>query len=157
MREPKKTDILAPKKANRRDAKATDEEIMSALSRTHGIIAKAAALISKEKSDKSGYRISITRQAVSERIKGKEKLRQAHDEAAEGMLDFAEDKLFQAIADSDMTAIIFYLKCKGKKRGYIERQSMELTGPDGVPLNPPDIIVNFAPQPCNGNETGENP
>ena len=97
MREPKKTDILAPKKANRRDAKATDEEIMSALSRTHGIIAKAAALISKEKSDKSGYRISITRQAVSERIKGKEKLRQAHDEAAEGMLDFAEDSCFRQL------------------------------------------------------------
>lgn len=47
-------------------------------------------------------------------------------------LDFAESKLHNRIASEDTTATIFYLKTKGKKRGYIERT--ELSGPDGDPI-----------------------
>ena len=65
---------------------------------------------------------------------GKEfpEIREAMDEAKESMLDFAEGKLYEAIRDGNMTAIIFYLKTKGKARGYIERA--ELTGAEGTPL-----------------------
>lgn len=61
----------------------------------------------------------------------------AYKDAVEGIsdiaLDFAESQLHQQIKEKDTTATIFYLKCKGKKRGYIERQ--ELTGADGGPIN----------------------
>tara|TARA_R110000803_G_scaffold35719_3_gene77108 strand:+ start:256 stop:615 length:360 start_codon:yes stop_codon:yes gene_type:complete len=48
-------------------------------------------------------------------------------------LDFAESQLHKQISDNSTTATIFYLKTKGKKRGYIERQ--EITGADGMPTN----------------------
>lgn len=43
-------------------------------------------------------------------------------------LDFAESKLFEQIQDGSTAATIFYLKTKGKRRGYIERQELEHTG-----------------------------
>jgi len=44
-------------------------------------------------------------------------------------LDFAESQLHQQIADNSAAATIFYLKTKGKKRGYVERT--EITGAEG--------------------------
>jgi len=43
-------------------------------------------------------------------------------------LDFVESKLYKLIQDNDKTAIIFYLKCKGKDRGYIDRQIIDFGG-----------------------------
>ena len=48
-------------------------------------------------------------------------------------LDFAESQLHKQISDNSTAATIFYLKTKGKKRGYIERQ--EITGADGMPTH----------------------
>lgn len=72
----------------------------------------------------------------------------------EEAIDFVESKLFERIngvsmADKDGniystppsdTAIIFYLKTKAKKRGYIERT--ELTGADGKEFIPPVVNIN---------------
>jgi hypothetical protein len=45
-------------------------------------------------------------------------------------LDFAESKLFEQIQDNNTTATIFYLKTKGRKRGYWEKQQMDMTTDD---------------------------
>jgi transposase-like protein len=50
------------------------------------------------------------------------------DELQEVALDFAESKLHQSIQNGSDTATIFFLKTKGKKRGYIERTELEMTG-----------------------------
>ena len=48
-------------------------------------------------------------------------------------LDFAESELFKQIQNGIPASTIFYLKTKGKKRGYIERT--EITGAEGMPNN----------------------
>ncbi len=43
-------------------------------------------------------------------------------------LDFAESQLHKQIQNGNTPATIFYLKTKGKKRGYIERQEIQHDG-----------------------------
>ena len=41
-------------------------------------------------------------------------------------LDFAESKLFDNIRKNKETSTIFFLKTRGKNRGYVERQEIDL-------------------------------
>ena len=43
-------------------------------------------------------------------------------------LDFAESQLHKQIAKGNPLSTMFYLKCKGKKRGYIEQQELKVSG-----------------------------
>ena len=42
-------------------------------------------------------------------------------------IDFAESQLHKQIKEGNSTATIFFLKTKGKKRGYIERQEVDVS------------------------------
>lgn len=53
----------------------------------------------------------------------------AVDDIQEMVLDFTESQLYSQVAGGNTVAILFLLKTKGKKRGYIERN--EITGADG--------------------------
>jgi len=44
-------------------------------------------------------------------------------------LDFAESHLHKQIEDDNTAATIFYLKTKGKNRGYVEKQQIEINEP----------------------------
>lgn len=55
-------------------------------------------------------------------------------------LDFAESKLHTQIDKGDTTATIFFLKTKGKKRGYIEKTEQEVTH-HGIDLH----LTTFTP------------
>ena len=59
---------------------------------------------------------------------------EAVEAVSEETLDFAESKLLSAISKENITAIIFFLKTKGKKRGYIEGQEVVNYTPNQAPV-----------------------
>lgn len=50
------------------------------------------------------------------------------DVAREGLIDNAENQLHKNIMGGKEASLIFYLKTKGRKRGYIERKDVNLSG-----------------------------
>lgn len=58
------------------------------------------------------------------------------DDVADIALDFAESKLHKSIEAGSDTATIFYLKTKGKKRGYIEKTETGFTNNEGKDISP---------------------
>lgn len=63
----------------------------------------------------------ISRQTYYNWLKEDEDFASKVEEINESTIDIVESKLLGAINDDNLTAIIFYLKTKGKKRGYVER------------------------------------
>ena len=76
---------------------------------------------------------SCSPNTVKNYIRRHASLQAVEEEIAQQTLDLAETKLVQAIGDGNMTAVIFYLKTKGRQRGYIERREIEGVE-DGKPI-----------------------
>ena len=70
--------------------------------------------------------VGISRQTHYNWIKDDEAYKQACDNLPEVVLDFAEHHLHKLISQGNPAATIFLLKTKGKKRGYVERQEIEV-------------------------------
>jgi hypothetical protein len=49
-------------------------------------------------------------------------------------LDFAESKLMKKISDGNLLAIMFYLKCQGQQRGWIDRPNPKTGSSPDKPL-----------------------
>lgn len=85
--------------------------------------------------------VDISRQTYYRWIKDDEEFKGLVDaiEPLEVFLDFAENSLVKKMSEGDTASIIFALKTKGKKRGYVERTDHEVTHKG--------IVVNFNPAP----------
>lgn len=66
----------------------------------------------------------------------------ARDASDEMGGDLAESKLMKAINNEELTAILFYLKTKHKKRGYVERQETDHGLRKDAEPEDADIIAN---------------
>ena len=91
--------------------------MLEALEKSLGVVTTAAKAV------------GIDRSTHYEWLKTDEKYKEAVEAIGDVALDFAESQLHKQMQTGDTTACIFYLKTKGKKRGYVERQ--EITGADG--------------------------
>lgn len=80
-------------------------------------------------------RFNVTRHAVEKVVANSEHLQQVAYDCRQGMLDNAESALFKAVLAGEAWAVCFFLKTQGKKRGYIEKQQVELGD-----MNPTEII-----------------
>jgi hypothetical protein len=89
------------------------DKMIDALEQTFGIVSKACKIVGIHRATHyEWYNNDIIYKARVDEIEGV-------------ALDFVEDKLLQNIGNGKETSTIFYLKTKGKKRGYIERTQYE--------------------------------
>jgi len=53
-----------------------------------------------------------------------------YESIQESLIDFAESQLLKNIQSGKETSLIFFLKCRGKHRGYLEREKEEFKPDD---------------------------
>jgi len=87
--------------------------MLQALEKTLGVVTPAAKIA------------NIARQTHYEWMREDAIYKEAVNAIEEMTLDFAESKLHKLIQEGNFTATIFFLKTKGRNRGYIERQEIE--------------------------------
>lgn len=78
--------------------------------------------------------VDIARQTHYEWYREDEAYKEDVDDIADIALDFAESQLHKQIKDGEVSSTIFYLKTKGKKRGYIEKVQTEHSGEIKMPV-----------------------
>ena len=100
--------------------KFTPEQMVRALEESKGLIAPAARAL------------GCSRATVRSYIDEYSAVGQAKLDQEEAVKDMAENALYAAILRGEAWAICFYLKCRAKDRGYVERA--ELTGASGAPV-----------------------
>lgn len=104
--------------------------MLLALQASLGIVTRAIDAMNKKG-------IGIERKTHYNWMESDPEYAQAVREIDDVALDFGEASLVDQIRDRNTAATIFYLKTKGKSRGYIERQ--EITGKDGEALQKPPV------------------
>ncbi len=104
------------------------EKLLEALESTLGVVTTACK------------KANIHRQSYYRWIDRDRDFRLAVEEISNVALDFAESQLHKQIRKDSTAATIFYLKTKGKARGYVERQ--EVIGVEGQPTAFQIEIIN---------------
>ena len=89
--------------------------MLAALEKSLGIVTTAAK------------QVGITRKTHYDWLHKDKAYAEAVKELENMPLDFAESQLHKQIKGGSTAATIFFLKTKGKKRGYIETQTIEVT------------------------------
>lgn len=126
-------------------------EVLDALEAHHGIISAACGSI------------GLPRSTFYNWLNNDPEFKLAVDEITEVAIDFVESKLFEKINGVSVakgyddsgepivydvppsdTAIIFFLKTKAKKRGYIEKSELGFTDSEGKDVKP-QLIFQPAP------------
>lgn len=91
-------------------------QVIEALSECYGIVTDACR------------KTNVPRSTFYNWMNEDSEFKSAVDDIQEETLDFVEGQLHKQIAKGEVSSTIFYLKTKGKKRGYIEKTETELSG-----------------------------
>ena len=113
----KKTSIEgkeSPRKTTKGTCKYSEADVIKAIAGTGGIISTICEKLNCSRGTFYGY------------LKKRPAIKQAYEDEQESVLDMAEGSLFGLIQGGDLGAICFYLKCKGKARGFVEKQELDL-------------------------------
>ncbi len=93
----------------------TKKRVIEALEKSLGVITTACKIA------------DISRTQFYNWLKDDEDFAKKVQEIENVTLDFVESQLHKQIKENSTAATIFFLKTKGKKRGYIERQEIDHT------------------------------
>lgn len=93
----------------------TKKAMLEALEKSLGIVTAACKAV------------DISRETHYRWLREDAEYKAAVDSLSDVALDFAESQLHKQIKDGNSTATIFFLKTKGKKRGYVERQELDVS------------------------------
>ena len=99
-------------KTNKTDTKK--DAMLQALERSLGIVTTACNAV------------GINRSTHYDWMRKDPEYKQAVKSIEDRTLDFAESHLHKLIKEGNPAATIFFLKTKGKARGYVERQEIEV-------------------------------
>jgi transposase-like protein len=114
------TELVKLERPKRPYRKYTQEQMIEALEQSKGLIAPAARAL------------GCSRDTIRTYIDEYSAVAQAKLDQEEAVKDMAENALYAAILRGEAWAICFYLKCRAKDRGYVERA--ELTGANSAPV-----------------------
>lgn len=106
------------------------EKAIAAIKAANGVISVAARSLHASRSTLHRY------------INEDDDVRAAYDEANETVLDEVENVLVEQARAGDREQVRFYLRTKGRSRGYGDRQ--EITGADGGPIR----VIDFNSPPA---------
>jgi len=90
----------------------TKKALIEALEQSLGVVTTACK------------KVGIDRTTFYRYVNDDEAFKNAVNDIENIALDFAESQLHKQIKDGSTASTIFYLKTKGKKRGYVERQEI---------------------------------
>lgn len=102
--------------------------MVEALEYTLGIVAAACK------------RAEVPRRTFYNWYESDSEFRAAVDEVVEVQIDYVEGQLLQLIKAGDTTAIIFYLRTKGKKHGWNDKTEKPVDDQPVATLPPPGIV-----------------
>jgi hypothetical protein len=88
--------------------------LLSALEKSMGVVASACETL------------NISRTNHYKWMKESPEYRENYEALSNKALDFAETQLMKMIGKGNTAAVIFFLKTKGKDRGYVERQEVKV-------------------------------
>ena len=96
----------------------TKEQIKDAITKAGGFISIACKSL------------SCTRKTIYNYLDKYPELKDVVNDIREQYLDIAEASLIKKVKDGATAELIFYLKTQGRKRGYWEKQQMDMTTDD---------------------------
>jgi len=91
-------------------------KVLEALQISHGIVTAAC---------KSAH---VTRKTYYSWLKKDALFKAQVDQIQDVALDFVESKLLTNIESGNVLAQMFYLKCRGKSRGFVEKVESDISG-----------------------------
>lgn len=110
--------------------------LLEALEKSLGVVTSACKIV------------GVDRTTFYKYVNEDAEFKRAVDDVENIALDFAESQLHKQIQNGEVSSTIFFLKTKGKKRGYVEKQEVEHSGSMmfDILLPTPDEVDNDGEQ-----------